>query len=64
MGGYFVKISKNFENFVPIFLHIPKVLTLKNNPFNYCAVLISRLATLKFYILQTLKLLFFLLHDI
>jgi len=43
-----MKITKNFENFVPRFLHIPKVLTPKNNPLNYCAVLISRLATIEF----------------
>jgi len=64
MGGYCVKISKNFETFVPTFLHIPKVLTLKNNHWNYCAVLISRLATINFSKLRKLKLLFILQHDI
>jgi len=31
-GGNCVKISKKFKNFVPIFLHIPKMLPLKKNP--------------------------------
>jgi len=47
MGGYWVKISENFENFESRFFHIPKVLILKKNPYYYCAVLIRRLVTIQ-----------------
>ena len=64
MGGYWVKFSKKFENFESRFFYIPKVLTLKNNSCNYCAVLNSRLATMQIENLQKIKLEFFFPHDI
>jgi len=64
MGWYWVKVSKNFENFQSRFFHIPQVLTLKNNAYNYCAILISRLATIQIKILRKIKHEFFFQHNI
>jgi len=60
-----MKISKNFENFVPIFLHIPKVLFfLKKQPLKLLSCSNQPLSHNKNFKFSKKKTFFFLVQDI